>query len=44
MEKKSYSQPELIVHGDVETITQINGFVSPTDVKDGREGEAFPLT
>ncbi len=42
--KKEYTTPQLVVHGDVETITQVNGFVHPTDVKNGRPGEAFPLS
>jgi hypothetical protein len=42
-EKKSYSTPELIVHGDVEQITQEAGAAN-SDVQPGIANTAFPLT
>lgn len=44
MDKKTWSTPKLEVHGDVQTITLVNGYVQPTDVKGGKPGEAFPLS
>jgi hypothetical protein len=42
MNNKSYSTPELIVHGDVEQITQQAGFEN-SDVQPGVVNTAFPL-
>lgn len=42
--KKVYEKPELTIHGSIEDITLVNGFVTPTDVRNGRPGEAFPLS
>jgi hypothetical protein len=42
IEKKSYSTPELIVHGDVEQITQEAGSAN-SDVQPGISNTAFPL-
>ena len=42
-EKQSYSTPELIVHGDVEQITQEAGAAN-SDVQPGIANTAFPLT
>ena len=41
-EKQSYSTPELIVHGDVEQITQEAGSAN-SDVQPGIANTAFPL-
>ena len=41
-EKKSYSKPELIVHGDVEQITQQAG-AENSDVQPGIANTAFPV-
>ncbi len=41
-EKKSYSKPELIVHGDVEQITLQAGSQN-SDVQPGIANTAFPL-
>ena len=43
MNKQSYSKPELIVHGDVEQITQEAGAAN-SDVQPGISNTAFPLT
>ncbi len=40
--KKSYSTPELIVHGDVEQITLQAGLAN-SDVQPGVPDTAFPL-
>ena len=42
MEKKNYSQPQLIVHGDVEAITQ-QGNVTNADMPNGTPNTAYPL-
>jgi hypothetical protein len=42
-DKQSYSTPELIVHGDVEEITQQAG-AENSDVQPGIANTAFPLT
>lgn len=42
--KKAYSKPELTVHGNVEEITLVNGFVQPSDQPQGQPGTAFPLS
>jgi hypothetical protein len=41
-DKESYSEPELIVHGDVEEITQQAG-AENSDVQPGIANTAFPL-
>jgi hypothetical protein len=41
-DKQSYSAPELIVHGDVEEITQQAG-AENSDVQPGIANTAFPL-
>ena len=41
-DKESYSEPELIVHGDVEQITQEAGSAN-SDVQPGIANTAFPL-
>ncbi len=41
--KQSYSEPKLIVHGDVEQITQQAGAAN-SDVQPGIANTAFPLT
>ncbi len=41
--KQSYSKPELIVHGDVEQITQQAG-AQNSDVQPGVPDTAFPIT
>jgi hypothetical protein len=43
-DKKVYVTPELTVHGNVEEITLVNGFVNPADVPMGQAGTAFPLS
>ncbi len=40
--KESYNEPELIVHGDVEEITQQAGSQN-SDVQPGIANTAFPL-
>jgi hypothetical protein len=40
--KQSYNKPELIVHGDVEQITQQAGSQN-SDVQPGIANTAFPL-
>ncbi|HWP44748.1 MAG TPA: lasso peptide [Blastocatellia bacterium] len=42
LEKKSYSTPQLTVHGSVDQITLIGGFVSPKDTPQGLPNSAFP--
>jgi hypothetical protein len=42
IEKQSYSKPELIVHGDVEQVTQQAG-AENSDVQPGVVNTAFPL-
>jgi hypothetical protein len=42
-DKKTYTTPELIVHGDVEQITQQAG-AQNSDVQPGIANTAFPLT
>jgi hypothetical protein len=34
-EKKTYNTPLLTVHGNVESLTQIGGFVNPSDIPHG---------
>lgn len=41
-DKKVYVTPELTVHGNVEEITLVNGFVNPLDIPMGQPGSAFP--
>jgi len=43
-DKKVYVTPELTVHGNVEEITLVNGFVSPSDLPMGQDGTAFPVS
>jgi hypothetical protein len=40
VEKKAYSKPELVVHGDVEKITLISGLPN-ADTPGGPNGTAF---
>jgi hypothetical protein len=42
VEKKSYNTPTLTVHGNVEQITLIGGFVAPKDTPQGLPNSAFP--
>jgi hypothetical protein len=42
MNKQSYEAPELIVHGDVEQITQASNLAN-SDVQAGTPGTAFPV-
>ena len=42
LEKKSYSTPELTVHGNVDQITLIGGSVAPKDTPRGLPVSAFP--
>jgi len=41
MEKKSYSKPQLIVHGNVEEIT-LAGNLNNSDTPEGNPDTAFP--
>lgn len=43
-DKKVYVTPELTVHGNVEEITLVNGFVQPADTPNGQPGTAFPFS
>jgi hypothetical protein len=44
MTKNPYNTPSLILYGDIEEITQVDGSVQPTDVPRGQPGEAFPFS
>jgi len=40
-EKKTYITPVLSVHGNVENLTQIGGYLSPADVPGGKIPSAY---